>query len=52
MKLNAVALKETNDGKKSWMLPRFLHCRAMDLTAIGTMPMVRYGDRADQHLPL
>lgn len=52
IKLNAVALKDFNDGEIADML-RFAHGRGMDLTVIETMPMGEIDeDRTDRYLPL
>jgi GTP 3',8-cyclase len=52
VKLNAVALKGTNDAEMPEMI-RWAHGHGMDLTVIETMPMGDIdGDRTDQYLPL
>ncbi|MFK4771420.1 MULTISPECIES: GTP 3',8-cyclase MoaA [Rhizobium/Agrobacterium group] len=52
IKLNAVALKDFNDGEMPEMI-RFAHGRGMDLTVIETMPMGEIEeDRTDRYLPL
>ncbi len=52
IKLNAVALKNFNDGEIPDLI-RFAHGRGMDLTVIETMPMGEIDvDRTDQYLPL
>ncbi len=52
VKLNAVALKNFNDGEIPDML-QWAHGRGMDLTVIETMPMGEIEeDRTDRYLPL
>ncbi|HTV71526.1 MAG TPA: GTP 3',8-cyclase MoaA [Rhizobiaceae bacterium] len=52
VKLNAVALKDFNDGEIPELM-RWAHGRDMDLTVIETMPMGEIeADRTDQYLPL
>ena len=52
VKLNAVALKDFNDGELPGLM-RWAHARGMDLTVIETMPMGEIdADRTDQYLPL
>ncbi|WP_127597455.1 GTP 3',8-cyclase MoaA [Nitratireductor alexandrii] len=52
LKINAVALKDFNDGEIPDML-RWAHGRGMDMTVIETMPMGEIdADRTDQYLPL
>jgi cyclic pyranopterin phosphate synthase len=52
VKLNAVALKDVNEGEFSDLI-RFCGDRGMDLTLIETMPLGDIdGDRTDQYLPL
>ncbi|PSM20064.1 GTP 3',8-cyclase MoaA [Nitratireductor sp. StC3] len=52
VKINAVALKDFNDGEIPDMM-RWAHGRGMDMTVIETMPMGEIdADRTDQYLPL
>lgn len=52
VKLNAVALRDFNDGEIPEML-RWAHGRGMDLTLIETMPMGEIDeDRTEHYLPL
>ncbi len=52
LKINAVALKDFNDGEIPDMM-RWAHGRGMDMTVIETMPMGEIdADRTDQYLPL
>ena len=52
VKLNAVALKDFNDGEIPEIM-RWAHGRGMDMTVIETMPMGEIDeDRTDQYLPL
>ncbi|WP_062114156.1 GTP 3',8-cyclase MoaA [Aureimonas sp. AU40] len=52
IKLNAVALKNFNEGELPFML-RWAHERGMDMTVIETMPLGEIDeDRTDRYLPL
>ena len=52
IKINAVALKDVNEGEISSMI-RWAHGRAMDMTFIEVMPLGEIEtQRADQYLPL
>ncbi len=52
VKLNAVALKNFNEGELAFMM-RWAHDRGMDMTVIETMPMGEIDeDRTDRYLPL
>jgi len=52
IKLNAVALKNFNEGELPFMM-RWAHERGMDMTVIETMPLGEIDeDRTDRYLPL